>query len=266
MSVSGPVSELASAATNSDLSTYGPTVTPGAAGRLLVVSFAWGRTSNLTDAWTSIGGTLSVEDEDGNPGWTEIASVAVSNNNARIAAFYAYSTSTASGTVVLNFPAAQGNGSWKVVEYPGATVGQARVDLANVATLQSAAVDPSISLPTALRSGSAVHAVIGNNNTSNLIYEPGDYTEIGGRLTTTTPTVSHTAAYNVTPSGGTVAWTVAGTTAKALVAFEIFDYVAPGGGPALTWWDGSTEVALSDLAWWDGSTEVPVTDLELWPG
>ena len=253
------VADRASAGTNTDATSFGPTVTPGAPGRLLIATFAWGRGSSLSDALSGIAGTLSVVDESGAAGWTVFSELAVPNNNTRLVTCYGYSVSTSPGTILATFPAAQGNCSWKVSEY-SASDGQARVDLTNISEYSGPSANPTLTLPSSLRAGSIVHTALGHNNTSVGISQPTDFTSIGSKISRSSPTVAHTGAYEETSPPSSFSWIVSGANGKVAIGFEIYDYVAPAGGTSAKWWDGST-VADATLKWWDGSTLIDVTGM-----
>lgn len=246
-----PVSTLASSSTATDATSYSVTLTPVAAGDLIVLTFAWGRSSNLSDPPSGISGTLAVVDETGASGWTLLSELAVPNNNTRMATYYGYATSTTAGTAVISFPSAQGNCEWKAEEY-SASDGVPLIDQTNVMEYSGAASSPSVILPGTPRSGSVTHTALAHNNTSVGISQPTGFTSIGSKLSKSIPTVSHTAAYEY-ESADTFSWTVASTAGKVIIGFEIYDYVAPAGGATVQWWDGAT-LTDATLEWWDGSS------------
>ena len=122
-------------------------------------------------------------------------------------------------------------------------------------------VDPGVTLPSTPRPGSISHTALAHNNTSLGISQPTGFTSIGSKLSQSSPTVAHTAAFDV-ESAATFNWVVSGSAGKVVIGFEIYDYVAPAGGTTLSWWDESTIEEATSLDWWSGSTLTDVTSLD----
>lgn len=74
-----------------------------------------------------------------------------------------------------------------------------------------------------------------------------------------------TGAKAAAGSAGT--WTATQSTSTQWVGIGVSLLAAPAvTGPQETWWTGSAEVPVTELAWWTGSAEVPVTSIDWYPG
>lgn len=229
-----------------------PSHTP-TAGALLLVYVCSGST-NVGAAPSSFvdsrGWTWNLEGEASSP-----------NDNASGALYSIVAPTATAGTIAVTYGFAASSMLWHVVQVVTTLI----PSVVQYAENESITTNPSFNFTSTPSSSNLAIAFISyNSGSANAITAGSGYTLLGTRQNQTSPTVSSHIEYDMS-AANPIAFGTANASGKGVAGVEITETAPPAGG-TVTYWNGTSEVALTDTDWWNGTSAVNPSGMAYWDG